>query len=147
MSEAPANTPALEFALEVHVTIGAALRLGDTSAGKRRTIPITGGTFKGPRLEGEVVPGGADWQIVRGDGCTTLEAIYTLRAADGTLIRVRNLGLVAPDGEGSAYVRTAPTFDAPQGPHDWLNRNLFVSTLNVANPERTAVVLRMYRVT
>jgi hypothetical protein len=146
VTSSPIEPPRLEFALEVFVTIGAALTLGETAIGKRRTIPITGGVFEGPRIRGDVVPGGADWQVLRPDGCTLLEAIYTLRADDGSLIHVRNQGLVATLEDGARHARTAPTFDAPRGPHEWLNHSLFVSTLDVANPDRTAVVLRMFQV-
>lgn len=135
-----------EFAFEALVDIAAPLSLGDTALGRRRMIPITGGTFEGPRISGEVVPGGADWQTVRADGVTLVEAIYALKTADGATIAVRNLGVVAPVEGALPYVRTTPTFDAPIGPHDWLNRNVFVGTIGVANAERTRVRIRVFRV-
>ena len=49
-----------ELAFEALVDIGPPAAMGETALGRRRMIPITGGTFKGPRIEGEVVPGGAD---------------------------------------------------------------------------------------
>lgn len=134
-----------EFAFEALVGIGRPMDMGDTATGRRRVIPITGGTFEGPRIFGEVVSGGADWQTVRPDGCTVVEAIYALRAADGTLIAVRNLGLVAPVEGGPPYVRTTPSFDAPQGPHDWLNRNTFVGTIGRVEGG-AAVRIGVYRV-
>jgi hypothetical protein len=135
-----------ELAFEALVDIGAPAAIGETALGRRRMIPITGGTFKGPRIEGEVVPGGADWQTVRADGVTVVEAIYALKASDGAVIAVRNLGIVAPIDGGAPYVRTTPSFDAPQGPHEWLNRNVFVGTIAVANAERTRVRISVYRV-
>lgn len=135
-----------ELAFEALVDIGAPVAMGETALGRRRMIPITGGTFKGPRIEGVVVAGGADWQTVRADGVTVVEAIYAIRASDGAVIAVRNLGLVAPVEGGSPYVRTTPTFDAPQGPHDWLNRNVFAGAIQVANPERTQVRITVFRV-
>ena len=137
---------ATELAFEALVDIGPPAAIGETALGRRRMIPITGGTFKGPRIEGEVVPGGADWQTVRADGVTVVEAIYALKASDGAVIAVHNLGIVAPIEGGPPYVRTTPTFDAPQGPHDWLNRNVFVGTIAVANPERTRVRISVFRV-
>lgn len=134
-----------EFAFEALVSIDAATRIGDTALGKRRFIGITGGTFKGPRIEGEVIPGGADWQTVRADGVTVIEAIYALKTSDGAVIAVRNLGLVSPTPEGGRYVRTNPTFDAPQGPHDWLNKSIFVGTIGVADGGK-AVRIGVYRV-
>jgi hypothetical protein len=57
-------SPRLEFALELRVSIGPVFQLGWNSCGLRRTVPITGGTFRGPRISGRVLPGGADWQFV-----------------------------------------------------------------------------------
>jgi hypothetical protein len=67
--------------------------VGDISYGERRIIPITGGSFVGPRLSGRVLPGGADWQVIRRDGITELEARYTLETDDGALIYVLNKGI------------------------------------------------------
>lgn len=134
-----------EFAFEALVSIAPAVRQGDTATGKRRFIGITGGTFKGPRIEGQVIPGGADWQTVRADGVTVIEAIYALKTSDGAVIAVRNLGLVSPTEDGGRYVRTNPSFDAPQGPHDWLNRSIFVGTIGVADGGG-AVRIGVYRV-
>ena len=120
-----------ELAFEALVSIGPAVRVGETATGKRRFIPITGGTFQGPRIEGEVIPGGADWQTVRADGVTVVDAIYAIKATDGAVITVRNLGLVAPAEGGFPYVRTTPVFDAPQGPHDWLNKSIFVGAIGL----------------
>lgn len=139
----PLNT---EFAFEALVDIAPAQNQGDTALGRRRMIPITGGRFEGPRIAGEVVPGGADWQTIRADGVTVIEAIYALKTDDGAVIAVRNLGLVAPVEGGAPYVRSTPSFDAPQGPHDWLNRNVFVGTIAVANPQRTQVRITVFRV-
>lgn len=134
--------------------MGALLDLGDMPHGRRRVVPISGGTFEGPRLKGSVVPGGADWQIVRADGVLEIVARYELRVDDGTLIHVVNTGvrvgspeIVARLMRGEAvdpslyYFRTAPRFEAPPGPHDWLNRHLFVG---VAWREAQAVRLTVY---
>jgi len=139
------ETPAARFVFEALVDIAPAVLQGETAAGIRRFIPITGGRVTGPDLSGEVLAGGADWQTLRPDGCTEIEAIYAIRAADGAVISVRNRGLVAPVEGGSPYVRTVAHFDAPKGAHDWLNRALFVGTLSVANAERTAVRVRIFQ--
>ena len=67
---------------------------------------------------------------------------------DGALIRVHNRALSAPAPSGGArYVRCAPRFEAPVGPHDWLNKAIFVGTLAVDNPARPKVVtLRFFKV-
>ncbi len=78
---------------ELHVELADALDLGQTPAGHRRVINIVGGRFEGERLRGRVLTGGADWQIVRADGVSVLDARYTLQADDGALIQVTSQGL------------------------------------------------------
>jgi hypothetical protein len=115
--------------------------LGATPHGRRRIVPILGGTVRGPRIEAGVLPGGADWQRVRGDGVVELVARYTIRTRDGAEIAVVNRGLrrAAPEvmermARGEAvdpalvYCRTTPQFEAPTGPYDWLNRSMFVGS-------------------
>src|SRR5580692_12765126 len=88
-----ADAPRLEFIFAAHVTVDPPLDLGDVGKGRRRIVPITGGEFSGPDMRGTVLAGGADWQIIRGDGTAELEARYTLRTDDGALIYVRNVAL------------------------------------------------------
>ena len=88
-----------------------------------------------------MLPGGADWQYVRGDGVIELEARYSISTGDGTEIAVINRGLRRAEPQimerlsrGEAvdpalvYCRTVPMFEAPAGPYDWLNRSIFVAT-------------------
>ena len=130
----------LDFAFEIRALIGEPADAGPGRLGHRRVIPITGGTVSGPRLTGEVVPGGADYELIRPDGNSVVEAHYALRAEDGTVIYVRNVGLYVAPAEVTArldagadvdpsgyYFRTAPVFDAPEGPHGWLADRLFVA--------------------
>ena len=86
-------TPTLERLFRAVVEIATPLSVGMTPRGERRIIPITGGRFEGDKLAGDVLPGGADWQLVRSDGTAVLEARYTLRTQDGALISVRNRGV------------------------------------------------------
>ena len=124
--------PTLEFAFEAAVAIAPRFSLGQVHGGERRVIPITGGSVSGPLLTGTVVPGGADWQLVQPDGLIDLTARYTIQASDGTLIGVVNRGLRhAPPGvvdPALVYFRTTPVFEAPEGPHGWLARHIFVAT-------------------
>ncbi len=87
----------------------------------------------GPRLNGALVDySGADWPAVRSDGVVELNAHYMIRADDGALIYIRNLGyvhgaLVRVGKEPVApYFRCTPYFRAPDGPHEWLNRTVIV---------------------
>ena len=132
---------ALDFVFRLSVRVAPALELGETSQGRRRIIPITGGTVEGPLLAGRVLPGGADWQIIRPDGCAELEARYTLEAADGALIAVTNRGLrhgppeiVAkliagePVDPAAYYFRCTPVFETAAPAHRWLTRTIFAAS-------------------
>lgn len=119
---------------------------GATPYGGRNRIPITGGTFEGPRIKGKVLSGGADWQLNRADGCMTLEADYMIQADDGALIHVHNCGVLSgKPGAPDFYLRTTPVFEAPIGRHDWLNKAVFVGTVEGA--PGGAVCIRVFKVT
>lgn len=138
-----------EFVLEIRAEIAPAVSIGPSAYGTRRLIPITGGTFEGPRLRGAVVPGGADWQLERPDGVTSVEAKYTLKAGDGTLVSVTNRGLIVPPVAGApavSYIRTVPEFEAPIGAHDWLNKAVFVGSLDASQFRQGRVLIRVFRV-
>ena len=110
--------PRVEFAFEERVTIAPAVMLGNTALGHRQYIPITGGTVAGPKLKGQVVPGGWDYQLTySASDCTQLSADYFLKADDGTLIHVFNEGLFCPGGQRS-WMR--PRLEAPKGAHEAL---------------------------
>src|SRR5690606_24229681 len=81
-AQEPPQPPGLEFAFEVRAEVADPTVVGQMPNGLRRIIDITGGTFEGPRIKGRVVPGGADWQIIREDGFTEVDARYTLETED-----------------------------------------------------------------
>ena len=139
--------PATELALELYVTIAPPVVVGPSDHGTRQFIPITGGRFSGANgLKGEVMTGGADWQLRRPDGVTEVKAIYSIKTADGVVIEVDNQGIIVPAAaDGSRYVRTNVRFHAPQGPHDWLNKTSFVGTIT-PSPQGGAVIIRAFKV-
>jgi hypothetical protein len=152
--EAQART---DFAFEAYVTVGKPLVIGTSARGLRRVVPITGGTVRGPKFNGRVVPGGADWQVVRPDDVLDVEAKYTLEAEDGTLIMVTNKGvrhgpkaIIEKMARGESvdpseyYFRTSAQFEAPsESKHAWLNRSVFIG---VAERKADAAVIRFYEV-
>jgi Protein of unknown function (DUF3237) len=143
-----ARAPTFEYVMTVVAKIDAPIAMGKTPQGDRRVVPISGGDFDGPNLKGAIMPGGEDWQLVRPDGVTELDARYWLKTDDGVIIRVRNRALAVPAPAGSgdrSAVRCAPEFDAPIGKYDWLNKGIFVGTLTVNTPP-TGVTLRFYKV-
>ena len=147
----------LEHVFTVQVAVAPPLVIGESSRGLRRIIPILGGQVDGPRLRGEVLSGGADWQYVRPDGVLQLTARYTLRIEDGALVQVVNRGLRHGSPEvmermfrGEAvdaseyYFRSAAEFEAPRGPHEWLNKGIFVG---LAERQRDKAIVRFHLVT
>ena len=135
------SEPGLEFVFEVRAKVSPPTKLGEVDGTSRRIVPIEGGVVDGPRLKGKVLPGGADWQKIHGDGLTEILARYVIEAEDGAMISVVNQGVrraSAPvmtrllAGErvdpSLVYFRAAPTFEVGDGPHAWLTRNLFVSS-------------------
>ncbi len=115
--------PELEFVLELRVKLGGAFSVGKVTQGNRFVIPITGGTFEGPNIKGEVLSGGADYQMQNMDkGRTDLEAIYCIRTDDGVNIHVRNNGIIAGN-----YFYCSPKFEAPlDSKYAWLNNAIYV---------------------
>jgi hypothetical protein len=141
-----------EHVFDANVTIGGLLNFGKSKYGERRIIPITGGTFKGSNIEGEVLPGGADWQLTRPDGDVELYARYTLRTNDGALIQVQNRVLMhmSKDGKTPPYTRSVIDFEAPsESPHAWLNHAIFLGTLTVPQTipkDKPYVIISVYKV-
>jgi hypothetical protein len=121
--------PELELVMTLRVEVAPALEVGEVGAGFRRVIPITGGSFEGPAIRGEVVPGGADWNLTRPDGVAEVWARYTLRTDDGVLVGVTNAGVIVPQPNGSLYARTSPQFEVTGEHYAWLRRSAFVGTL------------------
>lgn len=132
---------ALEPLLCARVTLAPPIELGETPLGRRRIIGITGGSFSGTRLSGRVIPGGADWQVVRAGGVADLDARYALETDDGALIYVENRGLrhgpadvIARLARGEDvdpalyYMRTTPRFETSDARYAWLNRIVCVGT-------------------
>lgn len=148
--------PKIEPVLTANARLERPIDVGSTPQGVRRVVPIIGGRFEGPRMKGEILAGGADWQFTRADGVTELEALYLLRTDDGVVIQVRNRGLRHGPKEvmqrlaagqtvdpGEYYFRAAPVFSAPEGRYDWLNKSLFLCT---GSRRPAAVELYFYRV-
>jgi len=94
---------------------------------------IIGGKFWGPNIKGTVIPGGADFPVVRRDGVEVVDALYSLRTDDGTIIMIHNRGL-GYDKRDEKY-RLVPEFTVNEGKYDWLNKSIYVATLVSDIPE------------
>jgi hypothetical protein len=119
--------------------LGDIQKFGNTPYGERRIIDINGGTVEGRKLNGKVLPGGADWQIVRADGVVHLQARYTIEADTGAQILVDaegyrhgpadvmdRLGRDETVDPALYYFRTFMRFETADPGAAWLNRILAV---------------------
>ena len=148
--------PKLTLAMTLRVQVGPPMELGEVPRGRRRIIPILGGTFEGPDIRGKVLAGGADWQIVRADGLAELDTRYALQTERGSIIYIQNAGMrhAPPDvtkkllaGEAvdpaQVYFKTVPAFETSAPELQWLTRAIFVGTGERYPAE---VVIRVWKV-
>jgi hypothetical protein len=148
--------PQLSFAFEVLVEVADPTVIGTLPNGTRRIVDILGGSFEGPGIQGRVVPGGADWQIIREDGFTDIDARYTLETEAGDLIYVSNIGIrhAPPDvitrlnagevvDQSQIYFRAIPKFETSAPELEWLMKSIFVAT---GERYPNGVVIRFWRV-
>ena len=150
------NPPPLAHVCDIQVQLDPMLEMGAGRAGKRRIIPIVGGTVTGPKLNGRVRHLGADWQTIFDDGLAELDTRYVLETGDGAVIEIINYGYrhgpaevlaavargedVPPD---SYYMRTHARLETGDARYEWVNRTLFVGT---GARLKRAVVLSLFAI-
>jgi hypothetical protein len=153
----PFPRPRLTRIYRLEATLGSVLDVGDVAQGRRRIVPLTGGTFTGPDLSGKLLPGAsADWQIVLADGTALGDIRYTLQTDRGELLYVQSRGVrhgrasvLARLGRGeevdpSEYTfRTSTRVETAVADLDWLNKGVFIS---VAGRQPGGVVYETYLV-
>ena len=139
--------PSTHEVLTLVVTLENTVEIGDSDAGIRRYVPITGGYFKGITMSGSVLSGGADWQLQRPDGVLEIDALYSIKTDDGQTIIIHNSGLASNDPLVGKYpyIRTTPQFRAPKGKYDWLNKRVFTGTITPIEGKH-AVIIRVFQV-
>jgi hypothetical protein len=140
----------------VHCEVADILDLGAAPFGHRRVVNLLGGTVAGARLNGRILPGGSDWQILSADGSADIHARYTVESDAGALIQVDSKGLrhgppdvLARLAQGEPvdpslyYFRTVMRFETAHASALWLNRILAVAR---GAREKNAVKLDVYEV-
>jgi len=153
------GAPILTLTLEVRALVGEPIDIGVVGRGRRRVVPIIGGTFEGHgelNARGRVIPGGEDWQLIQDDGLTEADARYVLQADNGGTISVRNRGVrrASADVMGRllagervdpslVYFKSAPTFETSAAELQVLVRSIFVG---VGERYPNEVVLRFWKV-
>ena len=135
------NDPQLEHFCDLNVLLGEPIELGTGATGRRRIIPIVGGSVSGPCLEGKIINLGADWQTIFGDGTAHLDTRYAIETHDGATIEIINRGLrhgppeviaaIAAGDEVDAstyYMRTHAILESGDERYNWVNNHLFVGS-------------------
>lgn len=158
MTASTLPAPALQHVLDLAVYVSAPIEAGNVkglnSRGKRRIIPITGGAVTG-QVNGKILPGGADFQIVVSETTADLDARYMIELDNGEHIFVQNRALrrgsaadiaklvrgepVAPE---AIYFRCVPTFEVSSPALEWLTQSIFIGT-GARFPDH--VLLSIYR--
>jgi hypothetical protein len=136
----PVAPPKLEPAFDLHLQLGKPSDVGQTtSAGLRRVVPVAGGTLEGPNLKGKIMPG-ADYQIIRPDGFTEIDAHYVVQMENGDLLYVVNRGMRhgpadvlqklnsgQPVDQNLIYFRTVISVETASPSLQWMNKTIFVT--------------------
>jgi hypothetical protein len=149
--------PSLTRVYRLEATVGEPLEVGDITQGRRRIVPLTGGTFAGPELNGTLLPGSsADWQIVLPDATALGDIRYTLQTDNGDLLYVQSRGIRhgsadvlarlarGEDVDASEYTfRTSTKIETAAPALDWLNKGVFIS---VGARQPGAVIYETYLV-
>jgi hypothetical protein len=127
-----------------------------TPVGARMTFIVNGGVIDGPKLQGEILPGGGDWLLVGSDGVGRVDVRATLRTADGALIHYETRGIIKIPADGlerlatgevlpfeETYVRTTPMFETADERYAWLC-GIVALGYNILSPNH--IDYRIYRV-
>ncbi len=136
-------TPELKtrYVFTITAEIAAVTSAGELGHGLRRIIPITGGAVKGEKVNGKVLPFGADFQIIRPNELIDLEARYAFETDDGAVVYVENKGIRfgpvellerlkrgEPVDPKLIYFRTVPKFETGHEKYRWLMQHIFVAS-------------------
>ena len=127
-----------------------------TALGARMTFITTGGRVDGPRLRGEILPGGGDWLQVGSDAVGRVDVRATLRTEDGCLIHYEARGVIKIPSDGLArlaagdvlpfaetYARTTPSFETSDERYAWLSGAVCLA-FNVLSPDH--IDYRIYKI-
>ena len=145
--------PALQtkYVFSLAIKIGAPIVAGDFGHGIRRIIPILGGEVRGEAIKGTIFPYGADFQTIRPNGLTELEAKYAFETDDGAIVYIEYVGIRFGPKElldriakgwnvdpALIYFRSVPKFETGAEKYRWLMENLFVG-VGARHPDRVEI--------
>ena len=133
------------------IKVGAPIVAGDTGHGVRRIIPILGGELSGEGIKGTIFSFGADFQTIRPNGFTEVEAKYAFEMDDGAVVYIENVGIRFGPKEqldritrgetvdpALIYFRSVPRFETGSARYRWLMENLFIG-VGARHPDRVVI--------
>ena len=145
----------VEHLFDMHVDLEPVQPIA-TPVGTRMTFIASGGVIDGPRLRGELLPGGGDWLLVGSDQIGRVDVRATIRTHDGALVHYEARGIIKIPGDGVArlaagevlpfaetYVRTTPKFETADERYAWLSEVVAVG-YNILSPNH--IDYRIYQV-
>ncbi|MCV7055685.1 DUF3237 domain-containing protein [Mycolicibacterium gilvum] len=148
-------TPALEHLLDIRIEFEA-VQIFDTPVGRRLTYVVRRGRCEGPRIAGDILPGGGDWIVYGTDSVARLDVRVTLRTDDGAYVHVSSTGRVQMDDAAAARfaagelirhdqmaAHSSPHFDTDDERYRWLNA---VHTVAINQVSLTEVHYRVFAV-
>jgi Protein of unknown function (DUF3237) len=140
-----------KYVFSLAIKVGAPIVAGDTGHGVRRIIPILGGELHGEGIKGTIFPYGADFQTIRPNGFTEVEAKYAFQMDDGAIVYIENVGIRFGPKElldriargemvdpALIYFRSVPKFETGAEKYRWLMENLFVG-VGARHPDRVVI--------
>lgn len=146
-------TPSLhtKFVFGLSIRIAQPIVAGDFGYATRRVIPIEGGEVQGEGIRGKILAGGADFQLIRPNGFTEVEAKYAFETDDGAVIYIENVGIRfgpkealekikrgEPVDQKLIYFRTVPRFETGSEKYRWLMESLFIG-VGERHPDRVQI--------
>jgi hypothetical protein len=140
-----------KYVFSLAIKVGAPIVAGDIGHGIRRVIPILGGEVFGDGIKGTIFPVGADFQVIRPNGFTELEAKYAFELDDGAIVYIENIGVRFGPKElldriakgeivdpARIYFRSVPKFETGAEKYRWLMENLFIG-VGARHPDRVEI--------
>lgn len=141
------------FDLSIDLELGQTI---PTPLGTRLTFVVKRGRFEGPRLRGEMLPGGGDWVSLGADGISRMDVRATLRTDDGVLIHYESHGILKFPADGrqrlargerisvdESHIRPTPRFETSDERYAWL---CGIVTVGYGEYGQGRIDHRMYRV-
>lgn len=127
------------------IRVAKPIEAGDYGYGARRVIPIEGGDLQGKvngeGVRGTIMAGGADYQVIRPNGFTELEAKYAIQLDDGAVVYIENIGVRFGPADALEkirrgetvdpaliYFRSVPRFETGTPRWRWLMEHVFVGS-------------------